>query len=80
MTKKQPFSEQLRRAIRESELTRYRIWQETGISQSVLCRFVNNAGVGLSLDAVDKLVDCLGLRLVAEGDTWSRRSRKKGGA
>ena len=79
MTKKEPFSEQLRRAIRESELSRYQIWKRTGVSQSVLSRFVNT-GAGLSMNAVDKLVECLKLQLVAEGDMRSKRSKKKGGA
>ena len=61
MTKK-PFSEQLRAAIRESQLTRYEIWKQTGILQSVLSRFVNGGTV--SLDTVDVLVEFLGLELV----------------
>lgn len=59
-----PISEQLREAVRQSELTRYRIAQETGIAASILCRFVND-GAGLSLESIDKLCDCLGLRLTS---------------
>jgi DNA-binding phage protein len=65
MAARLPFSEQLRRAIERSELTRYRISQKTGINQSVLSRFMNQGG-GLSLDSIDKLCECLGLRLVSD--------------
>lgn len=50
----------MRAAIRESELTRYQIWKRSGVSQSVLCRFVNGRS-GLSLDAVNRLAEVLGL-------------------
>lgn len=52
----------MRAAIRESELTRYQIWKRSGVSQSVLCRFVNGRS-GLSLDAVNRLAEVLGLEL-----------------
>ena len=74
MTKNEPFSEQLRRAIRESELSRYEIWKRTGVAQSVLSRFLNDPSVGLSLDAVDRLTDCLGLKLVAEKPAKKRKT------
>lgn len=56
-------SEQLRRAVSESHLSRYRIAKETGLSQSLLSRFVSGDR-GLSLDAIDKLGTLLGFRLV----------------
>jgi hypothetical protein len=56
-----------------SDLTRYEISKRTGIAQSILSRFVNQ-GVGLSMDSIDKLWECLGLRLVSEG----KAKRKKG--
>jgi hypothetical protein len=56
------FSDQLRRAVRESGVSRYQISKETGINQSVLCRFVAETA-GMSLDAVDKLMDALGLEI-----------------
>lgn len=64
MAKQKPFSEQLRDAIRKSELTRYAISKETGIAQSILARFVND-GAGLSMVSVDKLCAALGLSLSA---------------
>jgi len=78
MAKKERFGDQLRRAIRESELTRYAISQQTGIAQSILSRFINQ-GAGLSMDSVEKLCECLGLRLVADVKAGRKRSTKKGG-
>jgi DNA-binding phage protein len=72
MAKKERFSDQLRRAVETSDKTRYRISKETGIAQSILSRFVNE-GAGVSMESIDKLVECLGLRLVAD-----ERGEKKG--
>ena len=66
-------SDQLRDAIKSCGKTRYRIWQETGISQEVLSRFVNMKG-GLSMRAVDKIGEYLGLKI-----TFERRPRKQKG-
>jgi hypothetical protein len=55
------FSDQLRRAVRDSEATRYAISKTTGIDQAVLCRFV--AGAGMSLESIDKLMEALGLEI-----------------
>ncbi len=73
MAKNERFSDELRRAVETSDKTRYRIFKETGIAQSILSRFVNE-GAGLSMDSIDKLCDCLKLRLVAE----ERSSEQKG--
>lgn len=73
MPTKRPFNEQLRQAVMQSDLTRYQISKRTGIAQSVLSRFVHQ-GNGVSMDSIDKLCECLGLRLVAEG----KPKRKKG--
>jgi DNA-binding phage protein len=68
------FSDQLRQAIDQSDKTRYRISQETGVSEAVLSRFMNRK-VGLSMETVDLVCECLGLRLVAQG----RFPKGKGG-
>ncbi|MCE9545763.1 MAG: hypothetical protein K8T25_09635 [Planctomycetia bacterium] len=67
MAKKTPkrlaLSEQVRRAIDESCLSRYRIWQVTGIDQGTLSRFM--AGdAGLSMAGLDALAELLGLEIV----------------
>jgi hypothetical protein len=57
-------SDQLRRIIAEGDKSRYRIWRETGVAQETLCRFM--AGGGLSMEALDKVGEYLGLRIVAD--------------
>ena len=83
MAKMQPdvFSEKLRQAVERSGLTRYRLWQETEISQSVLSRFMSRQVKdkskkgrvqGLSLANIDVLCEYLRLDLV------ERKSAGKG--
>jgi hypothetical protein len=63
--KRKPLSDQLRQAIKASGLTRYSIWQQTGIDQGTLSKFMAG-GRGLSLTSIDKLAGLLRLRLVAD--------------
>jgi transcriptional regulator with XRE-family HTH domain len=60
------FSEGLRRAIREGELTRYALSVRTGIDQATLSKFLKGER-GLSLKAVDRLMDALGLEIRPRG-------------
>ena len=71
--RKQPFSDQLRRAIGESALTRYEICKRASVDQSVMHRFVHGMA-GISMPTIDAICKTLGLRLVAED-----KPRKKGG-
>jgi transcriptional regulator with XRE-family HTH domain len=57
-------SEQLRRAILDAGVSRYRISHDTGIAESVLSRFVNRE-TGLDIGTVDKLAAYLGLQFVS---------------
>jgi transcriptional regulator with XRE-family HTH domain len=59
------FSDQLRRAIETSELSRYEISKRTGIAQSTLSKFMAGKG-GLSVEGLDKIADCLGLNLTSD--------------
>jgi len=74
MATKRRFSDDLRRAVKRSHKTRYRIAKETGIAQSILSRFINQ-GAGVSMDSIDKLCECLGLRLVAEDKPRKQKGR-----
>ena len=65
------FSDRLRQAVRESELTRYAISVQTGIDQGTLCRFIRGER-GISLESVDQLMECLGM------EVRPRRKRKDG--
>ena len=62
-------SEQLRAAILSADVTRYRIAEDTGVSEAVLSRFVNGMR-GLDGSSIDKLAAYLDLELVP-------RSRKR---
>jgi predicted XRE-type DNA-binding protein len=57
-------SEQLRAAIKESAVSRYRIAEATGISQSTLSLFCAGKR-GLSMTAIDRLVDFLGWKVTS---------------
>lgn len=58
------FSEQLRAAIEASNLSMLGLCRETGIDRAAMSRFVNRKA-GLRLETVDRIVEVLGLRLVA---------------
>ncbi|MBN2580952.1 MAG: helix-turn-helix transcriptional regulator [Pirellulales bacterium] len=70
--KTEKLSDQLRRLIEESSLSRYEISKRTGIAQSTLCKLVQGER-GISTKSWDLLGECLDLRLVAE------KPKKKGG-
>ena len=65
-------TDQLRQAIDDSGLTRYRIAQETGISESTLAHFYNGYR-GLSMNALNALGEFLDLKIVL-----GRKPDKKG--
>ena len=74
MPKRQPakLSDQIRLAMDDSGLTRYRIAQETGINESALGQFYHGQR-GLSLDSIDTLGGFLQLKI-----TMGRKPKKKG--
>ena len=60
--KRTKLSDQVRRAVKESGLTRYAICQETGIDQGAMSHFLAKHR-GLSMDSLDRLADLLKLNL-----------------
>lgn len=62
----------MRRALQNSDKTRYRVSQETGIDQGHLSRFLSGEK-GLSFDAMELLADALGLEIVIR-----QKRRRKG--
>lgn len=58
MPKRQSFSDQLRQALLNAPMSRYRLAAECGIPESSLSRFVNGK-MGLPLASIDKLADLL---------------------
>lgn len=66
MGKKQTtITEQVIAAIESAEISRYEIAKQTGVSQAALSRFVNGTR-SLTIESLDKLAECLGIRLVVE--------------
>lgn len=65
-------TDQLRQAIDDSGITRYRIAKETGISESALAQFYNGHR-GLSMEALNALGEYLQLKI-----TLGRKPGKKG--
>jgi plasmid maintenance system antidote protein VapI len=63
--KTKKLSEQLKSAILNCGQTRYRIAQETGITEATLSKFIHGHH-GLSQETVDVLGEYLGLRLVSD--------------
>ncbi len=62
----------IRKVIAESDKTRYRLWQETGISQAQLCEFLHGRR-GMSIENLETLAKALGLEI-----TVRPAKRKKG--
>lgn len=67
-------SDELRQAIERSGVSRYSIWQQTGIDQGSLSKFMDGER-GLGLESIDKLAELLGLHIVAKPE--SRRSKSR---
>jgi transcriptional regulator with XRE-family HTH domain len=65
-------SDQLRQAIDDSGVTRYRIAQETGISETALALFYNGQR-GLSMKALNALGEFLQLKIIS-----GRKPEQKG--
>jgi transcriptional regulator with XRE-family HTH domain len=72
-------SEQIRRAVDASGMSRYRICKELGIAESTMSRFMAGKG-GLSMDNLDSLADLLHLDIVTgkRSPGAGGRSSKKG--
>jgi transcriptional regulator with XRE-family HTH domain len=72
--KHETFTEQLRRLLAESGLSRYEIGRRSGVDEAALSRFANGQR-GLTTESLDRLCDALGLELVARRP---KRRTKKG--
>ena len=64
-SKSERFSDQIRRAIDESGMSRYRICALIGLDKSVMSRFMAGKS-GLGLETIDRLAELLGLKIVTE--------------
>ncbi len=59
------FSDQIRAAIDDSEMTRYAIAKKLGIAQATMSRFMADKR-GMRLSVIDDLADLLGLEVVVK--------------
>jgi transcriptional regulator with XRE-family HTH domain len=57
-------SDQIRRAVDASGLSRYRISKEIGVAESTMSRFMSGRG-GLSMENLDALSDLIGFDIAA---------------
>lgn len=55
-------SDQIRRAVDGSDLSRYRICKELGLAEATMSRFMSGRG-GLSMEILDALADFLNLNI-----------------
>jgi len=60
-------TDQIRRAIRDCGLTRYRLAQESGVEEASLSRFM--AGSGITTTTLDALAGVLRLQVTMKGPT-----------
>ena len=67
-------TDQLRRLIEDAEISRYQLWQQTGIDQAVLSKFVNGKG-GLSMESLDKIGEVLNLQITTRPITSAQRRK-----
>jgi len=79
MPKRLKFSDQIRKAINESGMSRYRICKEMNFSESVMCKFMKEQS-GLAIDTLDRLAELIGLSIVTNKTKASggRASKPKG--
>ena len=66
------FSDQIRRAIEQSGLSRYAICKQIEVDQSTMSRFMHGKG-GLSMEALDRLARVLGLAVVTKTESKKER-------
>ena len=66
-------SDELRQAVEQSGLSRYSVWQQTGIDQGTMSKFMAGDR-GLSIESIDKLADLLGLH-ICSADAEQRRPK-----
>jgi hypothetical protein len=62
---REKLSEQIRQAIRDADVSQYRLSFLAQVDPGHLSRFVNGKA-GLSLDAIDRIADVLKLRITVD--------------
>jgi hypothetical protein len=67
-------TELIQDAIRNSGVTRYWLWKQTGIGQDTLCRFMQGK-TGLLATSMDKILDVLELEIVIRPRRTTRKEK-----
>lgn len=68
--------DEIRKAINASDKTRYRLWKETGITQSQLSRLMSDEA-GVSVDNLELLAEALGLEIIIRPAKAKARKAKE---
>jgi len=55
-------------------MSRYRLAKETGLTEAGLSRFVNHV-TGLSLESIDKIGECLDLKITPRKPTPTKKGK-----
>jgi len=76
-TRRIKLSDQIRRAIDASGVTRYRIAKTIGLDHAVFSRFMADKS-GLSVKNLDALADVLGLNVTARGPAKVLPAERRG--
>jgi len=72
--KREKLSDQVRRAVDASGLTRYRICKTLGIAESTMSRFMSGQG-GLGMAYLDALADLIDLNVTTGKQRAARKTR-----
>ena len=67
-------SDQIRKAIDDSGMSRYALCKAIDLSQSTMSRFMNGTG-GLSIEMLDRIGEVLKLRIVSGQQQVERKGR-----
>ena len=76
--KRKSLSDQVRQAVDESGLTRYRVCKECGLDQGAFSHFMAGK-IGMKLSNLDAVADLLDLRIVAGGNPRNVEPNQKPG-
>jgi transcriptional regulator with XRE-family HTH domain len=75
--KREKLSDQVRRAVDSSGMSRYAICKALGLAQATMSRFMSGQG-GLSMESLDELADLLDLN-ISTGGTGRTKKGPSGG-
>jgi len=75
MKRQATFSDEIKRAIRASGLTVYRLAKLSGVDKSVISRFLSGK-MGMHTENLDKVAAVLGLRVTTGTKAKGRKERR----